>query len=67
LPHGKGLGGIVGDFRVVSAEAPGDYEMRKHAACKSEATVAELRKLYSRGLLPAWKVRRLQKIAGWKW
>jgi hypothetical protein len=52
---------------VVSAEAPGDYEMRKHAACKSEATVAELRKLYSRGLLPAWKVRRLQKIAGWKW
>jgi hypothetical protein len=43
-------------------------DLRKHTAdCKSEATVAELKKLYSQGVLPAWKVKRLEKIAGWKW
>jgi hypothetical protein len=43
-------------------------EMRKHAAdCKSAATVAELKKLHAAGLLPKWKVRRLEKLDGWSW
>jgi hypothetical protein len=43
-------------------------EMRKHAAdSKSSTTVAELRKLHAEGVLPDWKVKRLEKIPGWTW
>lgn len=43
-------------------------ELRLHAAgCKSAATIAELQKLYAQGALPRWKVRRLEKLPGWRW
>jgi hypothetical protein len=42
-------------------------EMTLHTDFATEEMIAEWRRLYAAGALPAWQIKRIERVPGWSW